>query len=180
MREKDIEALTADAELWESRKLGASAKYVQVVSDKEEREIDAALGLQLISIRLSKQLIGQLKELAKLQKIGYQPLIRLVLTEYTKQNDYKLTSLLSATKAAKRGEGLFTEAIKCAESISTFAPLSNQRIRLELNYANALVEAENLFMQAHKHSSNLALKRHAKLRLDQIKQLAQQDFVQTR
>ena len=51
MKEKDIERLTADAELWESRQLGASAEHVRVVSDEEEKEIDAGLGVELISIR---------------------------------------------------------------------------------------------------------------------------------
>ncbi len=174
MKEKDIQRLTADAELWESRQLGASAEHVRVVSDEEEKEIDAGLGLQLISIRLNKALIEQLKELAKLNGIGYQPLIRQILMKYTKANEHKLDVFLSATEAMERAEQLFTQAIKYKEKIRTSAPLSTRRIAAESDYTTALNQANNFFHQGYKHGSNPVLKQHAQLRLEQIKKLAQE------
>lgn len=44
--------------------------------------VDASLGLQPISIRLQKDLLENLKQLAKLHGIGYQPLVRQVLTRF--------------------------------------------------------------------------------------------------
>ena len=176
MKEKDIERLTADAELWESGKLGNSAKHVRVISEEEGRAIDNGLGLQLISLRLSKQLIGQFKELAKLEGIGYQPLIRQALVDYAKKNEKKLDVLLSASQATKKAEQLFTEALKCEQVIAALTPLSNKRIEKEHAYTTCLSQANDFFRQAYKNSSDLILKRHAKLRLAQIEALVQKDL----
>jgi hypothetical protein len=175
MKEKDIERLTADAELWESGQLGASAEHVRVVSDEEEKEIDAGLGLQLISIRLNKTLIEQLKCIAKLDGIGYQPLIRQVLTKYVKANEHRLDRFLSAAEAMERAEQLFMQAVRYKEKINTLAPLSNNRIAVESDYTTALDQSNSLFIQVHKNSSSAVLKQHAQLRLDQIKKLAQKN-----
>ena len=75
-----------DEDLWDNRKLGASEEYVGVVSREEELAVDEALGLQVISIRLQKKLIENLKKLAKHEGIGYQPLIRQVLTHYVRDH----------------------------------------------------------------------------------------------
>lgn len=45
-------------------------------------DVDAALGLQAISIRLHKALLEDLKLIANENGIGYQPLIRQVLTRF--------------------------------------------------------------------------------------------------
>lgn len=71
-------------DLWESKKLGAEGKYVRKVSQKREQAVDVDLELQLISLRLQKDLIDHLKYLAREEGIGYQPLIRQVLTHYVR------------------------------------------------------------------------------------------------
>lgn len=48
--------------------------------------------LQLISIRLPKELISELKIIGQLYNIGYQPLVRNVLVEYTKLEFKKITT----------------------------------------------------------------------------------------
>ena len=45
-------------------------------------EIDEALDLHLISIRLPKSLINNLKFIAKREGLGYQPLIRRLLVRF--------------------------------------------------------------------------------------------------
>jgi len=70
---------TADA--WENDALGIDqehTKKVQLDSDK----LDAALDLQMISIRLQKSLLKDLKEIAKLNGIGYQPLMKQILKRF--------------------------------------------------------------------------------------------------
>jgi hypothetical protein len=52
------------------------------VSAAVQREIDDALGLQAISIRLQKDLIGRFKELSLERGIGYQPLMRYALERF--------------------------------------------------------------------------------------------------
>jgi len=69
---------------WDTRELGASEEFVRKVSAKRARAIDNALGLELISIRLQKNLIQDLKLLAKEEGIGYQPLIRQILTNHAR------------------------------------------------------------------------------------------------
>lgn len=71
---------------WESGKLGASREHIRHAPAGTDAEIDEAVGLQLISIRFSKDLINNLKAIAGTRGIGYQPLIRMVLTDYVREN----------------------------------------------------------------------------------------------
>lgn len=67
---------------WENGALGASEEHARKLSAEDEREVYDALDLQVHSISLQKTLIKQFKVLAKDEGIGYQPLIRQVLTCY--------------------------------------------------------------------------------------------------
>ncbi len=67
---------------WENGELGASDEHARKVSKAREKHIDESLGLQMISIRLQKDLINQLKKLAHEAGIGYQPYIRQLLTQH--------------------------------------------------------------------------------------------------
>jgi predicted DNA binding CopG/RHH family protein len=44
--------------------------------------MDDALGLEKVTIRLQKELVEEFKMIAKEEGLGYQPLIRQVLTNY--------------------------------------------------------------------------------------------------
>jgi len=68
-------------ETWESRELGCSEDHVEVF-DINAEEVDQSLDLQLISIRLQKGLIEDLKQIASFHGMGYQPLIRNQLTRF--------------------------------------------------------------------------------------------------
>lgn len=74
-----------DTEKWEKRELGASAEHVRASAPETNKAVDDALGLQLISIRLQADLIDELKRIAVEEGLGYQPLIRNVLTRYVKE-----------------------------------------------------------------------------------------------
>lgn len=89
---------TEDA--WESGLLGADEAHAKVAPDQED-EIDAALELQPISIRLQKGLLDNLKALAQLNGIGYQPLVRQVLTRFV---DCEMKSILKTKLAEQRKE----------------------------------------------------------------------------
>nr|MBS0020572.1 hypothetical protein [Gammaproteobacteria bacterium] len=69
-------------EAWESRELGASEAHVRVPKDVDEEAIDDALDLHPISIRLQRSLIEDFKEIARIHGLGYQPLIRQILTRF--------------------------------------------------------------------------------------------------
>lgn len=97
MSKEEFDELMKD-DPWESRELGASAEHARRVSHAEALAVDDALGLQVISIRLQKKLIENLKKLAKHEGIGYQPLIRQVLTHYVRDQ------LQGKKRHARRGK----------------------------------------------------------------------------
>lgn len=74
--------IKASDEAWESKELGDDEAHVKAAKGNIEAEIDAALELQLISIRLQKSLIEDMKRIAILNGIGYQPLMRQVLKRF--------------------------------------------------------------------------------------------------
>lgn len=69
-------------EVWENRELGASESHVRKVSHHREKLVDESLGLQMISLRLQKDLIDELKYFAHEAGVGYQPYIRQLLTRH--------------------------------------------------------------------------------------------------
>lgn len=66
---------------WEAGTLGTSLEHAEPSSTNLE-DIDTALAMQSISIRLSGSLIDDLKLIAEINGLGYQPLIRRVLTRF--------------------------------------------------------------------------------------------------
>jgi predicted DNA binding CopG/RHH family protein len=69
---------------WENRDLGATESFVRKASAESEKLLDEKLELQMISIRLQKNLVDELKALAGEGGIGYQPYIRQVLTHHVR------------------------------------------------------------------------------------------------
>ena len=67
---------------WDSGDLGRDEAHVAVVDAKASRETDDAAGLQMISIRLEKSLLRDLKEIAAWHDVGYQPMIRDLLHRF--------------------------------------------------------------------------------------------------
>lgn len=70
------------AEAWEDGRLGESAEHARRVTTEKASAIDDALGLQMISIRLNKDLIDTFKRLAEYHGVGYQPLMRDALRRF--------------------------------------------------------------------------------------------------
>ena len=85
-------------EAWESGQLGADEEHVKV-APTQEQQLDAALDLHPISIRLQRGLLDNLKAIAQLNGIGYQPLIRQVLTRFV---DGEIRSMLASRVAEER------------------------------------------------------------------------------
>ncbi len=72
--------LLVEAEEWESGKRGS---HSTAATDEDEAALDAAMELQMISIRLPQSVVERLKTLAKKEGIGYQPYTRQVLIHHT-------------------------------------------------------------------------------------------------
>jgi uncharacterized protein (DUF4415 family) len=77
------------AEAWESRELGSELKHARAVDKKIGAQIDEALGLQMISIRLEQDLIESYKLLGAKYDMGYQPLMREALKRFV-EGEFKL------------------------------------------------------------------------------------------
>jgi len=76
------EKIPASDEAWESGELGGDLAHAEPLKEDIELQIDEALSLQLISIRLQKSLIEDLKAIAALRGVSYQPLMRQVLNRF--------------------------------------------------------------------------------------------------
>jgi predicted DNA binding CopG/RHH family protein len=77
------EKIPGTDEAWdENGPLGNDFEYAQPLKEDDPSEIDAALELQLISIRLQKSLIEDFKAIAALRGVSYQPLMRQILNRF--------------------------------------------------------------------------------------------------
>lgn len=74
--------IQAADDAWENGALGEDFAHASPATDNIENQIDEALELQLISIRLQKSLIEDFKAIASLSGVIYQPLMRQVLTRF--------------------------------------------------------------------------------------------------
>lgn len=69
---------------WDDGTYGTSEKHVRKVELSKEMitQFDKAASMTLISIRLQDELIADLKEIADLHGIGYQPMVRQLLKRF--------------------------------------------------------------------------------------------------
>lgn len=84
-------------EAWGSGELGQSLEHARVAPGKLASEIDDALGLQMISIRLDKELIDMFKLLGGKYQMGYQPLMREALKRFV-DGELKMVALEALEK----------------------------------------------------------------------------------
>lgn len=66
---------------WEDGTLGRDENFVQKTSRTKD-SLESVLDLHPISIRLPKALIQDLKDIAGLNGLGYQPLIKQILNRF--------------------------------------------------------------------------------------------------
>ena len=84
---------------WESGALGTDVEYATVSDDVTNSVIDDALDLKAISIRLEKSLIDDFKAFSRIYGVGYQPLIRQVLTRFAEGEKRILIKQMKAREA---------------------------------------------------------------------------------
>ncbi|MGV0982095.1 MAG: hypothetical protein ACOYB0_07030 [Polynucleobacter sp.] len=89
--------MTNTPDAWESGELGQSLEHLKVAPCKLASEIDDALGLQMISIRLDKELIDMFKLLGGKYQMGYQPLMREALKRFV-DGELKMVALEALEK----------------------------------------------------------------------------------
>ena len=77
-------SIKGSVENWKKGRLGKDANFAKPAGAGIELALDEALELIPISIRMPKSLIGTLKMIAGHHGIGYQPLMRDVLTRFAR------------------------------------------------------------------------------------------------
>ena len=91
---------------WDSGDLGREEESVQRVGTERQASIEAKLGLQMISIRLPTKLIKHLKVIADLNSIGYQPLIRDVLSRFARS---EINNIVYQMQTQEKSQEVLTE-----------------------------------------------------------------------
>jgi uncharacterized protein (DUF4415 family) len=90
---------TADA--WESGRLGRDEAHAKPAPAEFDSLVDDSLGLQMISIRLQKELIEDFK-IAEFRGVGYQPLMRDALKRFVDAEFKRMAIEYSNLKAVKK------------------------------------------------------------------------------
>lgn len=106
---KSVKPVETREDPWETGDFGRSLEHAVLVEDEEtEKKIDAALHLQMISIRLEKSLIDGFKFIASHNKnIGYQTLMRQALHRFAAGEINRIANQMAAEarKATAKLEG---------------------------------------------------------------------------
>jgi hypothetical protein len=109
MTDVELLEIIENDDAWDTGALGRDEKFAHPVkmTPEQERSIDDAVGLQLISIRLPKVLIEDFKFLGASNGIKYQTLMRQTLARFAnseKKNMAKkaATAQIKATRQAAR------------------------------------------------------------------------------
>lgn len=76
---------------WDDGTLGDDEEFVGVAPKALQDAITQSLGMQAISIRLPKDLVEQYKTIARINGVGYQPLMRDALVRFA---TYEMKRLL--------------------------------------------------------------------------------------
>lgn len=110
-------------EAWEERILGADEQFVKVVDNDSAAKIDEAAGLQLISIRMHKSTIEDLKLIASINKIGYQTLMKQVMQRFV---DCEMKQMCRELISAKHKETAKSDELS-AKDDTGLKPKTRQR-----------------------------------------------------
>ena len=78
---KEEKGLYDNVELWENDTLGNNRETAKLASFSM-KDLQEAIGLQPISLRMQKDVLDNLKFIAKHYGIGYQPLIKQILKSF--------------------------------------------------------------------------------------------------
>lgn len=106
------ERIEDTVENWESGALGTDIEFARKAEPVSDAVIDDALELKAISIRLEKSLIEDFKAFSRIYGVGYQPLIRQVLTRFAKGEKRMLVKQMKAREAEEALEALEVDELK--------------------------------------------------------------------
>jgi hypothetical protein len=117
------EKIIGSAEMWETGVLGKAATHAVQAPPALNQQVDDALGLQMISIRLPKELIEEFKVIAQYHNLGYQPLMRDALKRFAESEFKRITTLTVNEKIAREQAKAKRELPHGAECDGDAAPI---------------------------------------------------------
>jgi hypothetical protein len=108
------EKIDGSVENWENGILGNEEAFAQLASDATAQGADDMLALQMISIRLQKSMVCDMKFIAEMSGInGYQPLIRRVLERFVDSEMKRIArETVAEQNKVKSGEEIKTMSAK--------------------------------------------------------------------
>lgn len=89
---------------WENGTLGNDIEHAAVASPELHQRVHEALSMQMISIRLPKSVIEDFKNIAAVEGVGYQPLMREALIRFAECESKRIVRDLAATRIRKNAE----------------------------------------------------------------------------
>lgn len=122
------EKIIGTAEAWENGELGLDSAHAVLAPANSAQLIDDALGMQMISIRLPKELIEEFKVIAQVNKLGYQPLMRDALKRFAEAELKKMAIQYANEKAAREVSKVKSES--CTEPTAA-APRASKRAKAQ-------------------------------------------------
>jgi hypothetical protein len=84
-----MKKIKGNAEAWESGELGRDEKFVSRV-EIDASLLDEAAGLKSISVRMPTSLIEDLKNIGQIHGLGYQPLMKQILSRFVEAEKKRL------------------------------------------------------------------------------------------
>ncbi|WP_246604507.1 hypothetical protein [Alteromonas lipotrueae] len=115
---KGQESMENTIENWENGTLGRDEEFVKIAEELSVSDVNELLELQMISIRLQKGMIKDLKAIAQYNGLGgYQPLIRRVLERFINA-EMKLIARDSLNKKVEDNETSEREVTYTQEQIA--------------------------------------------------------------
>ena len=87
---------------WENGEYGLDEAFIKVTDAAEAADVDGALDLKMISMRLQNDLINKLKLIAKYHGIGYQSLIRNYLHKFVRSELLRIATELQNSEQIER------------------------------------------------------------------------------
>jgi hypothetical protein len=97
----ELKTVPDEKDPWDSGELGRDEKYVACAPEELKKEIESALDLHMISLRLQKELIAELKLIADYRGTGYQPLIREALSRFARAEIVQIARELQELQKAR-------------------------------------------------------------------------------
>ena len=79
---KDVKKIETSDDAWDTGELGRDEEFAKVSKAITQSKVDKAIGLKPISIRLQESMIEDLKVIAEIHGLGYQPLMRQILNRF--------------------------------------------------------------------------------------------------